>query len=537
MQQIERMEREQQLLQQQQQQNQNNPLNNLLNSALRMQQPQTTIVYETQRPIQQPMYVQPQPMYVQQQPMYVQQQPMYVQQQQPLYYQQQQQTYPIQQQTSFTTLQTQPTTQTTTTVFEDDSGYYGKDSSTQVKKEVVVEQTTSYPSVNPFYGQQVQQQQIQQQQIQQQQVKQVQQYDQKVEEVTVTMQQVKIENTDSLVWPQPLSTTRPSLVSTMSKYTDEDALADAKKLRHALKYIGGDHDTVCSISGERSHDQRMMIRKAYVKVDDKGERELLKDIHSDLSGDFKKTVEPLYSDAGFADARWMKDAITGLHHHSDIMLELLCTRSNQQLKSMKDAWGTFEKEPLVKKVSEIASKLFSAGHFKVFCANILELKRPDNGPVDDKAAMADAERLNRALLQEKKGDAKEVFINIFTERSWRHIAAVSAKFQQISKKWTLEAAIKHEWGDTDTSKGMRIILEFSTAPYDYWAQKLNHAMAGLGTDDFTLQRVVISRCEIDLYNIAEVFAERYGKGKTLRSWIESDTSGSYKKLLLKLSGY
>jgi len=218
-------------------------------------------------------------------------------------------------------------------------------------------------------------------------------------------------------------------------------------------------------------------------------------------------------------------------------LELLCTRSNEQLRLMKDAWGTFEKEPLIKKVGEEASKLFSAGHFKIFCTAILEAKRADNGPVDDSAAMADAEHLNRALLQEKKGDAKSVFITIFTERSWRHIAAVANKFQNISKKWNLEAAIKHEWGDTDTSKGLRIILDFSTTPYDYWAQKLHKAMSGLGTDDFTLQRVVISRCEIDLANIAEVFAERYGKGKTLRSWIESDTSGAYKKILLKLSGY
>jgi len=130
-----------------------------------------------------------------------------------------------------------------------------------------------------------------------------------------------------------------------------------------------------------------------------------------------------------------------------------------------------------------------------------------------------------------------VFITIFTERSWRHIAAIAAKFEYVSKKYTLQAAIEHEWGKSDTSKGLRIILDFATSPYDFWARKLHNAMAGLGTDDCTLRRVVVSRCEIDLASAAEVFGERYGKGKTLRSWIDSDTSGHYQKLLLKLCGY
>ena len=49
-------------------------------------------------------------------------------------------------------------------------------------------------------------------------------------------------------------------------------------------------------------------------------------------------------------------------------------------------------------------------------------------------------------------------------------------------------------------------------------------MKGLGTDDFQLRRVVVPRCEVDLSNIADVFGQRYGKGKTLKNWIEGDTN-------------
>jgi hypothetical protein len=257
----------------------------------------------------------------------------------------------------------------------------------------------------------------------------------------------------------------------------------------------------------------------FAKVDEsdnKGERNLLKDLGSELSGEFKKTVMALYAEPGAADANWIKESLDGRGYNADLLLELLCTRTNEEIEQMKEAWGRIEKETLVKRVGDETSKLFSAGHFKTFCTTILEANRPGDhdDSIDDKAALADAENLNRVLTQEKKGDAKTVFVTLFTQRSWKHIAAIAAKFQQVSKKYTLEEAIKQEWGTSDTSKGLRIILEFATAPYDFWAKKLKTSMDGIGTDDCTLRRVVVSRCEIDLGSVAEVFAERYGKGKT-----------------------
>ena len=43
-------------------------------------------------------------------------------------------------------------------------------------------------------------------------------------------------------------------------------------------------------------------------------------------------------------------------------------------------------------------------------------------------------------------------------------------------------------------------------------------MAGLGTTDSQLIRVIVTRCEIDLNDIKDVFEEKFGK--SLRSWIK-----------------
>lgn len=57
-------------------------------------------------------------------------------------------------------------------------------------------------------------------------------------------------------------------------------------------------------------------------------------------------------------------------------------------------------------------------------------------------------------------------------------------------------------------------------------------MAGIGTTDSQLIRIIVTRSEIDLADIKQVFEQVFND--SLRNWIKGDTSGHYKHALYAL---
>lgn len=80
-----------------------------------------------------------------------------------------------------------------------------------------------------------------------------------------------------------------------------------------------------------------------------------------------------------------------------------------------------------------------------------------------------------------------------------------------------------------------VVAQCSVDPVPYFSERLFKSMKGMGTDDKALMRIVISRSEVDLQKIKEHFALAHPE-MPLTDRIIDDTSGDYKKLLLKVVG-
>jgi len=329
-------------------------------------------------------------------------------------------------------------------------------------------------------------------------------------------------------------------------WSQDMAMEKAKMLRKAMKGVGCNKKVVGAVTGSMNAAQRVMVREAFRTVDQamngKGkERNLLRDLKSELGGSTEKLVCWCYESPGELDARLVLLALAGMGYDSELLIEVLCTRTNAQLKAMQEAWTTSlrRQKSMRAAVSDETKKRMSGNHFQSLMMAILDAQRPRNAEPNAQQVHQDAELLNRFISQEKKSDSKSKFVEVFTQRSWAHIGALSAVFADVSKKYTIEAAIKKAFGDgSDTSQALRVIARFSASPYDLWAEKLRKSMKGMGTNDDLLCRVVVTRSEVDMKNIKVVFGQRYGDGKTLKNWIEDDVSkGGYRTLLLRLCGY
>lgn len=66
----------------------------------------------------------------------------------------------------------------------------------------------------------------------------------------------------------------------------------------------------------------------------------------------------------------------------------------------------------------------------------------------------------------------------------------------------------------------------------YFAREIKKSIKGLGTDEHTLNRIVISRCEVDLKQVKEEYTKLFST--TMEKDVGGDVSGDYNKLMLEL---
>lgn len=298
-----------------------------------------------------------------------------------------------------------------------------------------------------------------------------------------------------------------------------DPEADCKKLRSAMKGLGTDEKALIDVICYRSNAQRQELK---LKFKSMYGRDLVDDIKSEISGDFEKTVLDLMMLPAEFEATEVKRAIKGLGTDEAVLVELLCTKTNEEMTALKAAYKKLFKKDLEKDVSSDTS-----GDFKRLLVSCITAHREPEGAVDQAKAAKDAQDLYKAG-EGKLGTDETAFNMVMAARSFSHLRAVFDEYGRISKN-NIETAIKKEMSG-DLEAGMLAIVKSVRDRPAYFAEKLYKSMKGAGTDEHTLTRIMVTRSEIDMVQIKQRFQEHYGK--TLASFIKGDTSGDYERVLL-----
>jgi len=309
----------------------------------------------------------------------------------------------------------------------------------------------------------------------------------------------------------------------LKPYDDFDAEADAQALNKAMKGLGTDEESITKILGNRASWQRMEIVETFKTLF--GE-DLIEQLDSELDHNYQIVCTALCMTPADFDAQCLNQAIKGAGTDEGCLVEILCTRTNEQIEAIKEAYKTKYEVPLEDDIVGDTS-----GDFRRFMVSLLQANRDEGDDVDQDKVEEDAKELHEAG-EGQWGTDESVFNMILAARSFPHLQAVFSAYKDLSEK-DIEEALESELS-ADLLDGMKTVVRCVKDRPTAFAYELHKSMKGAGTDDDPLIRVVVARAEVDMVQIKYAFQRDYEE--SLADFIAGDCSGDYEEIILQLIG-
>lgn len=303
-----------------------------------------------------------------------------------------------------------------------------------------------------------------------------------------------------------------------------NAKDDAVALRKAMKGLGTNEKTLIDVLTQRSSGQRQLICKAY--QEEAPGKTLVEDLEGDNHGHFEDLLVALVTPPAIYDCQEVTNAMKGVGTKDSVLIEIFATRSNKQIKEISDCYLKQTEKKLT-----LDLKKETSGEFAKAILILAEGKRDENTQVDAAKAKEDAKTLYNAG-EKKWGTDESKFIDILCQRSIPQLRQTLVEYKNISGK-SLQESIEGEMSGDLEELLVAIVKCVKNVPA-YLAERLHQGMKGGGTDECTLNRIMVSRSEIDMLDIRAEFKKLYSY--SLHSAIESDTSDFYGDCLKKICG-
>ncbi|VDM48575.1 unnamed protein product [Toxocara canis] len=300
-----------------------------------------------------------------------------------------------------------------------------------------------------------------------------------------------------------------------------DASQTAQNLKEAMSGIGCDKDRVVDELVRINNAQRQMVAEQYISLYGK---DLYGKLKKELHGDLEDVVMALMETPPMYDVIQLHKAMCGTGTKNKVLIEILCSRTNDELWSIRHLYEEKYGDSL-----ENVIKGDTSGHFENLLVSLLQGNRDQSYNVDVPKAIEDAQKLFDDGAGQM-GTDESTFNSILVSQNLRQLDRVFHEYEHIAGH-TIEEAIESEFSG-HTQKGFLALVRCIQSKPKYFAYGLNKAMEGMGTRDHDLIRIIVSRSEIDLVLIKKKFEEEFGV--SLADRLRSDCSGAYQDCLVKI---
>ena len=299
---------------------------------------------------------------------------------------------------------------------------------------------------------------------------------------------------------------------------------DAEVLRKAMEGWGTDEATLIKVIANRTNSQRQAIKQQYKATYG---RDLIEDLKKETHGKLEDAFVALFTEPIEYDADTLRDAMKGMGTNEDTLIEILASRSGQQINAIKACYNKKYNRDL-----EADVKKETSGTLQKILITLLQGKRSHNNKPNQAQCQAIAKEIFDAG-EAKLGTDESVFNKYFGTLSPNELACVSQNYHKLTGHTILDAIDKEMHGDS--KKAYRTIVYATLSQSEYFATRVNEAIKGLGTKDRLLMRVLITRDEIDMPTIKQYYKQLYGKDMVTA--IKNDISGDYQKLMVELCSH
>jgi len=304
---------------------------------------------------------------------------------------------------------------------------------------------------------------------------------------------------------------------------DFDAAPSVEALKGALGGWGTDEDAVIKILGNHNWQQRMEIAESYKAAYGAS---LIDDMKSELTGDFEDVTVAMLTEPVVLYAQEIHEAISGAGTDETTLVEVLATKTNEELERIKEKYKELYE---VEMEEDLASD--TSGYFRRLMISLVSAGRQEDiyANVDYDKAREDAQKFLDAG-ESRWGTDEEDLNAILCLRSRPQLKLTFREFEDLAGK-TIEESIADECSG-DLQEGYLAVVESIKDESAFFAKRIRDCVEGLGTKDSHLIRIIVTRSEVDMEEIDQIYTTNYET--SLAETIESECSGDYKRMLLAL---